>query len=307
MRFGPKEKTILALVPVFWTFLALSCSAQKLILIEKFSRTLYLYQDTVLLKAFPVSLGFDPISPKKKEGDGATPEGLYYVSTKYHSRRYKLFIGLSYPSLKDIELAHWERRLSDQEYRLCLEELRGARGKRCPLGSNVGIHGGGVFRPGEDGKEERDWTHGCIALDDKDVALVYNFVELGTPVLIYDAQKPLFEILKQIVPYTSFHEEDGLWYGDWDLITPVLRLHVSLLEDLEGHRQLTFIGYHPLSERLLFWLNDRNGDGILEPWEPKECYPRCWDYGTLKRFILENLPLWVASQPRNQLERRKTH
>ncbi len=309
MAFSTRKKAFLVLFGLFFLFFGVKSEAQKLVLVEKFSRTLYLYEDTVLLRAFPVSLGFDSISPKKREGDGATPEGLYYVSSKHHSRRYGLFIGISYPSLKDIALARWEGRLSEQEYRLCLEELRTHRNGRCPLGYNIGIHGGGVFRERE-GVKERDWTHGCIALDDKDVRVLYKFVEIGTPVLIYDAEKPIFEILKRLVPLNSFHQEDGVWHGDWELATPQIRLHISLLEDLEGHRQLTVIGYQPFSDSLAFWLNDRNGDGVLEPWEPRECYTRCWSYATLKRFILDNLPLWVRSQRfplRPSSERRRDH
>lgn len=295
LLFNTGKKANLVLIFLFSLFFGPKCWGQKLILVEKFSRTLYLYQDTVLFKAFPVSLGFDPISPKRREGDGATPEGLYYVSAKHRSRRYGLFIGLSYPSLKDIALARWEGRLNPKEYQLCLEEIRTNRHGHCPLGYNIGIHGGGVFRKGENGPE-RDWTHGCIALDDKDVEVVYNFVEPGTPVLIYDAQKPLFEILKHLVPFSSFRAQDGVWHGDWELVTPSLILKLSLIEDLEGRRQLTIIGYESLSERLLFWLNDRNGDGVLEPWEPRQCYGDCLSYQAIKRFILENLPLWVEEQ-----------
>jgi hypothetical protein len=58
--------------------------------------------------------------------------------------------------------------------------LAAHRERRCPpwktaLGGEVGIHGGGVGR---------DWTLGCIALENRDVDELWQALPLGTPVLI---------------------------------------------------------------------------------------------------------------------------
>lgn len=280
----------------FFLFLSLASftRAERLIIIEKTSRTLYLYQDGSILKAFPISLGFNPISPKTRRGDGATPEGLYYVNDKHPSKKYYLFVGISYPNLKDIESARWRGELSPTEYEVCLAELKHG-GRSCPLGNSIGIHGGGVFRKGPQGYE-RDWTHGCIALDDPDVQQVYRFARIGTPVLIYSAQRPLFDILKQLVPQIPCGLQGTIWHGNWEIMSSAALFRISLSEDPSGRRQLTIMGYQPGSHHLIFWFNDRNGDGVLEPWEPQSCLGKCQSYSEIKRLILDNLPLWIQSQ-----------
>ena len=292
----PKGSKVIKLFLFFLVFASLApfACAERLIIVEKVSRTLYLYQDGEILKAFPVSLGFNPVSPKTRRGDGATPEGLYYVNDKHPSKKYNLFVGISYPNLKDIESARWRGELSPTEYEVCLAELKKG-GWSCPLGNSVGIHGGGVFRKGKYGLE-RDWTHGCIALDDEDMKEVYRFARIGTPVLIYSAQRPLFDILKHLVPQIPCGTPGTTWHGNWEFVSAGTLLRVSLSEDPSGRRQLTIVGYQPDSEHLLFWFNDRNGDGVLEPWEPKTCLDRCQSYSEIKRLILETLPFWIQSQ-----------
>ena len=49
------------------------------------------------------------------------------------------------------------------------------------LGGRVGIHGND--RPG-DQASGRDWTKGCIAMRNEDVAVLYDLVDVGTPVVV---------------------------------------------------------------------------------------------------------------------------
>ena len=50
--------------------------------------------------------------------------------------------------------------------------------QRTALGGGVGIHGGGVPELGS------NWTWGCVGLTNKDVEDFFDYVNVGTPVII---------------------------------------------------------------------------------------------------------------------------
>ena len=52
------------------------------IIVYKSARKLELYSGKTLLRTWRVGLGFNPVADKKREGDGATPEGEFYVFVK---------------------------------------------------------------------------------------------------------------------------------------------------------------------------------------------------------------------------------
>ena len=52
------------------------------IIVNKEKRDITLYTEGKVLKKFKISLGFEPIGTKVKQGDGKTPEGLYYIEDK---------------------------------------------------------------------------------------------------------------------------------------------------------------------------------------------------------------------------------
>ncbi len=272
--------------------------AQDLLVVEKYSRTLYLYRDQELKKAYPIALGWNPDLPKKSRGDGATPEGFYFVISKRPSRKYGLFMGLNYPNLKDVNLAWWEGRLTYEEYKLCIRAaLEKSPSPKCPLGFGVGIHGGGILKKrGE--KLVRDWTHGCIALEDKDLRELFRKISLGTPVIIYNAKRPLFEILKQFVfPLQIPGVRLSPWWGEWEFPLKGLIIRVSLWEDHRGGRKIKIWGMDPKQNHLVLYYQDDNADGILSPWEAgRVLAPPGWDYNKLQREIIEALPFWAEGQ-----------
>jgi len=143
------------------------------ILIEKKKRMLTLLdeQEHILL-SFPIALGFCPEGAKEKEGDGKTPEGIYFICLKKMGK-YGPSLGISYPNEQDALKAH-----GDESLIACIRE-RAQRKERPPWGSPLGgeiyIHGGGA---------EKDWTAGCIALNEKDAEALYARVPIGTSVEI---------------------------------------------------------------------------------------------------------------------------
>ncbi|MBE5781710.1 MAG: murein L,D-transpeptidase [Clostridiales bacterium] len=143
------------------------------ILIEKKKRLLTLLDEREQpLFSCPIALGFSPEGPKKKEGDGKTPEGNYFICLKKMGK-FGPSLGISYPNEQDAILSH-----ADEQLLSCIRE-RLAKMERPPWGSFLGgeiyIHGGGA---------QKDWTAGCIALHEKDAEALYARVPLGTIVRI---------------------------------------------------------------------------------------------------------------------------
>src|SRR5262245_56114127 len=68
------------------------------ILVKKGERKLYLYvlEDGKerLAKTYQIALGNNPTGSKRRQGDGATPEGDYYITHKNASSRFYLSLGV---------------------------------------------------------------------------------------------------------------------------------------------------------------------------------------------------------------------
>ena len=275
-----------------------ACRAEiprRYVVVEKAGHRVKLYENGRVVAMFPCSLGLDAVSPKRARGDFATPEGLYFVRGKHPSKRYYLFVELDYPNLKDILRARWEGRLSEKAFS---EYLRAwTEGKTIPgsLGYAIGLHGGGLRRQIQ-GKTLRDWTHGCIALRNQDMARLYTFVKQGTPVLIYNRKRPLVETLAEIVPL-AFSEES--WEGRLRLRFPEMDLELELLisGSKNGLRSLQIVGWSLRAERILFYVRDLNGNGQLDPLDTLYSNVKAFPggYSGLQAFILDELPRRVLN------------
>lgn len=147
------------------------------IVVHKARRELLVSSGKDLLKTYRIALGGNPVGPKRKQGDQATPEGSYVVCRKNPQSRFVLSLGLSYPNAADADRGLAAGLVTRAEHRRILES---ARTGACPpwntaLGGEVFIHGSG---------SASDWTWGCVALDDDDVRELYSRILVGTPVVI---------------------------------------------------------------------------------------------------------------------------
>ncbi len=143
------------------------------ILIEKQKRQLTVLRGAKTVFACPIALGSVPTGHKRREGDGKTPEGAYFVCLKRETGKYGKALGISYPSYQDAV----QGGLSVEVLRLFEQAEMGK--KRPPWGTALGgeiyIHGGGTHA---------DWTAGCIALSDTDMAELFALIGEGDDVLI---------------------------------------------------------------------------------------------------------------------------
>ena len=151
------------------------------ILVKKRERKLYLYsisgEKQHLLKTYRIALGRQPVGTKRRQGDGATPEGDYYITHKNPRSNYHLSLGLSYPNLSDADAGLADGLISAGEHRTIARALRHGElpPQHTPLGGDIFIHGGGV---------SNDWTLGCIALENQDIEELFETVPIRTPVKI---------------------------------------------------------------------------------------------------------------------------
>jgi murein L,D-transpeptidase YafK len=147
------------------------------IVVDKSERTLTLRSGETVVRSWRVGLGLEPVAPKAREGDNATPEGAYFVCVKNPRSRFRLSLGLSYPGPADAERGLRDGLItSEQRDRIVAShERRRTPPWDTPLGGEIFIHGNG---------SGSDWTWGCIALDDADVEELYRVIPVGTPVEI---------------------------------------------------------------------------------------------------------------------------
>lgn len=128
------------------------------ILVSKADRRMHLVGERRILRSYSIHLGFAPEGHKRFEGDGRTPEGTYVIDRRNPNSRFHLSLGISYPNAEDRAYA--------------------AKFGKSP-GGDIFIHG----RAGH-GIGRRDWTEGCIAVEDHEIEEIYAMVRLGTPITI---------------------------------------------------------------------------------------------------------------------------
>ncbi|MEA1052301.1 L,D-transpeptidase family protein [Lamprobacter modestohalophilus] len=135
-----------------------------LVLVEKGARRLSLIRNGEVYHQWRISLGFDPIGHKQREGDGRTPEGRYILDWRNPGSCCFKSLHVSYPDAADRAAA-------------------AARGD--DPGGLIMIHGQ-VNGSGWLGwlNQYRDHTHGCIALRNGPMEIVWRAVEDGTPIEI---------------------------------------------------------------------------------------------------------------------------
>jgi len=135
------------------------------LVVDKDAHHVAVYRAGRIARVYAAELGWNNIGDKRRQGDGATPEGRYTVSEmKGEGRsRYHKALLLDYPNAEDLRN---------------LETLR--RSGAVPRGTRAGglieIHGGGG--------RGRDWTDGCVAVTNAQMDELFRVAGVGTPVVI---------------------------------------------------------------------------------------------------------------------------
>jgi LysM repeat protein len=155
------------------------------ILVDKYDHTLSLYLDGIWLKSYHVELGNGGLEDKAKAGDHRTPEGYFYICQKavlnppqenFGTR----WLRLSYPNYEDAERGLRQGLIDTQAYNniIYLLNKRWIPTQNTRLGGGVGIHGGNSSEKG------KNWTWGCIGMNNEDLEEFYDYVDAATKITI---------------------------------------------------------------------------------------------------------------------------
>lgn len=117
-------------------------------------------------------------------GDDTTPLGAYRINAIGRNASYELFLGLDYPTVAHAKLALGRQVIDEFDYEDIVEaHERGAPPPAStPLGGEIGIHG--IGRGSLRMHREYNWTHGCVALDNRQIRDLASTVRIGTRVVI---------------------------------------------------------------------------------------------------------------------------
>jgi murein L,D-transpeptidase YafK len=134
--------------------------------VHKEDREMMVYSNGELLKTYDIALGFRPEGKKHFQGDGKTPEGVYYINDKNPNSIAHKNLGISYPNSEDIEYA---------------------RKNGMSPGGDIKIHGL-MRRWKKFGSFHKyvDWTGGCIAVTNSEMDELYKHVKIGAKIKIFE-------------------------------------------------------------------------------------------------------------------------
>jgi L,D-peptidoglycan transpeptidase YkuD (ErfK/YbiS/YcfS/YnhG family) len=133
------------------------------LIIDKSAHKAHLIKAGELIRSYRCELGYNSARQKLFAGDGATPEGTYYVTKVKVSSKFHHALLINFPNQTDL------RRLRDNK-------AKGIISRYARAGALIEIHG--------QGGKNRDWTDGCVAISDHDIDHLMQFASVGMPVTI---------------------------------------------------------------------------------------------------------------------------
>lgn len=158
---------------------------QVRIVVQKSAHLLTLYSGTTPLKSYTVDLGDNGLGDKQVSGDHKTPEGTFYIAQKSVLTPPDQYLGtrwmrLSYPNIEDAQRGLNSGLIDQSTYNSIVSAINNGQipPQYTALGGGVGIHGG------DDNNGPGNWTFGCVGLSNADANEIYNYVAVGTPVII---------------------------------------------------------------------------------------------------------------------------
>lgn len=135
-----------------------------LVKVVKSQRQMWLLEQGKIIKQYTIALGANPVGHKQQEGDERTPEGRYILDYRNPNSGYFKSLHVSYPNKQD---------------------LANAKAKGVDAGGMIMIHGQrNGFGWAAKLTQLKDWTNGCIALNNQDMQEVWDLVKIGTPIEI---------------------------------------------------------------------------------------------------------------------------
>lgn len=153
----------------------------------KSRKILLVKQGDKVVRRYRTAVGRGGRGDKQRSGDHKTPIGTYRVVRFNDNSRFRLFMQLNYPNIKDAFYGLKKHLIDRQEFDRIVTALKQGRTppQNTPLGGAIGIHGlGAENRKRLRIHENYNWTEGCIALTNKEIMDLKKYVHIGTKVVI---------------------------------------------------------------------------------------------------------------------------
>jgi murein L,D-transpeptidase YafK len=157
------------------------------LIVDRKTYTLSLYEDSVFIKAYRVSLGRNLSDKKKLNDDGATPIGTYKICNISNNETYYKFLKLNYPNLEDASDALRKSLITQKQYNQLKFEFyyEECVSSQTVLGGDIGIHGIGRLNPiFKNLPFVYNWTDGSIAMSNESLDEILSVISTGTQVVI---------------------------------------------------------------------------------------------------------------------------
>lgn len=157
------------------------------LVVDRKTYTINIYEDTVFIKSYRVSLGRNLFDKKKLSDDGATPIGTYKICSINSHETYYKFLKLNYPNLEDASEALRKSLITQKQFNQIKFEYyyEECVSSNTVLGGNIGIHGIGrlnsIFK---NLPFVYNWTDGSIALSNESLDEILSVIKTGTQVVI---------------------------------------------------------------------------------------------------------------------------
>jgi lipoprotein-anchoring transpeptidase ErfK/SrfK len=153
--------------------------------ISKKSQTLYIYRGEALIQRLPADLGYNFFSDKVQRGAPGdpdhwrTPNGVFHVVRKNPDSQYHRAFVLNYPNGEDARRGLRDSLITQSQFAAILsaDSAFAMPPMDTPLGGWIEIHGEGTGR-------RDNWTQGCIAVENDAIDRLWDWVHVGTPVVI---------------------------------------------------------------------------------------------------------------------------
>lgn len=149
------------------------------LVVNKSARNLAFCRSGTVISAFATGLGFAPEGDKLREGDGKTPEGVFYIAErKPHSQFHRAFL-LSYPNDEDAERGLSSGLIDGATAVSIREAIDGCTvpPQTTALGSLIEVHG-------HHAADRSDWTWGCAAITDSEIDSIWPYLGVGDTVIV---------------------------------------------------------------------------------------------------------------------------
>lgn len=132
-----------------------------------------------------IAIGRGGPTRDKRRLDGKTPLGEFHISRINNKSPFHRFFGFDYPRLEHADRALKKGYLDAAGYAAIRQAIRTGRvpPQNTPLGGHLGIHGIGAGDP--EVHRDFNWTNGCIALTNREVDELAQWIQLGVRVVVY--------------------------------------------------------------------------------------------------------------------------